>query len=322
MHHLLPADLATALGEISTARLSSYKSFFSPSSDAELYGLYCWNDAVSSRYMRLMGILEIILRNRFHTVLSQYAWNPHNSHGIQDSNDWYMRFYKPFTGGKSISDRNLKKKIGNAAAPASANKVIAGMTYGFWPHVLDKSADNTGNPVPWGTLIPAIFPDHHQRAATYWRVLLHQDALFARLDLVGDLRNRVAHFEPLWKFSEELSETRDRPSQPKTIVGAAPATVSKSLQRLLLSYQKTTQLLRWLSKGRAADYMESENHQSLRWLMTNEGLHSFSTLQGHEKVRLSSLTKGWGLKDELRARKFALITHKKKPVGRYYCEPF
>jgi hypothetical protein len=322
MHHLLPSDLATALGDISTARLSSYQNFFSPANDAELYGLYCWNDAISSRYMRLLGILEIILRNRFHTTLSQYAWNPSSSLGTEHSNDWYMKLYTPFaSGSSSTSDRNLKKKIGSMAAPASPNKVIAGMTYGFWPHVLDKLNDNSGVAVPWGTLIPTILPNHHQRDATYWGVLAHQDALFARIELVGELRNRVAHFEPLWKFGAEMSETRDRPHHPRTVVAPAPVTVPDALKRLQRSYRKTTQLLHWLSKARAAEYSESENHQSLQWLMTEDGLKHFRTLPKHQKVRLGSLTKAWGLKSELQSTKFAVITYKKKAIGRYYSEP-
>lgn len=320
MHHLLPADLAQTLADISTARLSSYQNFFSPANDEELYGLYCWNDAVSSRYMRLIGILEVILRNRLHTALSGYAWNHHTSNGSQDSNDWYMKLYRPFTGN-STGDRTLKKKIGKPATPTAPNKVIASMTYGFWPHVLDKTLDNNGIVVPWDTLIPAILPGHHQRAATYWGVQAHQDALFARLLLVGDLRNRVAHFEPLWKFGEELSETRDRAHAPRTVVNPAPTTIPDSLQRLQLYYQRTTQLLHWLSKGRAADYSESENHQTLRWLMSEDALLSFRSLPGHGEIRLSSLTKGWGLKGKLRERKFVVITDKKKAVGRYYREP-
>ncbi len=322
MHHLLPSDLAAALNDISTARLSSYQSFFSPANDTELYGLYCWNDAISSRYMRFLGILEIILRNRFHTALSQYAWDPNTSVGTEHSNDWYMKMYRPFgPGSSSTSDRNLKKKIGDQAAPASPNKVIAGMTYGFWPHVLDKVMDNSGVAVPWDTLIPTILPNHHQRDATYWGVQDHQDALFARIELVGDLRNRVAHFEPLWKFGVELSETRARQNSPRTVVAPAPVTVSDTLKRLQRSYRKSTQLLHWLSKSRAAEYSESENHQSLQWLMTENSLQHFKKLPEHQQVRLSSLTKAWGLKSELQSTNFAVITYKKIPIGRYYSAP-
>ena len=272
--------------------------------------------------MRLLGILEIILRNRFHATLSQYAWDPNTSVGIEHSNDWYMKLYRPFgPGGGSTSDKNLKKKIGSLGNPASPNKVIAGMTYGFWPHVLDKLSDNAGVAVPWDTLIPKILPNHHQQDATYWGVQAHQDALFARIELVGDLRNRVAHFEPLWKFGVELSETRARQSSPRTLVAAAPTTIPETLKRLRLSYRKTTQLLNWLSKSRAAEYRESENHQALEWLMTEDSLSHFKNLPAHQKVRLSSLTKAWGLKSELQSTKFAVVTYKNVPIGRYYSAP-
>ena len=319
MHHILPSDLPAVLNDISAARLSSYKNFFSPGNDAELYGLYCWNDAISSRYMRLIGILEILLRNRIHLNMSYYAWGA-TSNGTQDSNDWYMKLYRPFTSN-STSDRSLKKKIGDQRAPASASKVIAGMTYGFWPYVLDKTLDISGAPVPWETLIPAIAPGHHQRSSTYWGKLAHQDELFARIMLVGDLRNRVAHFEPLWKFGDEMSETRDRPNAPRTVVTNAPSTIDDSLARLHKSYRQTTQLLHWLSKARAADYAESENHQALTWLITKAGLNHFRSLPTYNEVKLGSLTKSWGLKEELKTQKFARVTHKRTLIGRYYSAP-
>lgn len=323
MHHLVPSNLSDALEDLSTARLSSYVSFFNTTSNEALYGLYCWNDAISSRFMRLIGIVEIILRNRFHVALSREYWDPILSKGSEESNDWFLHLYKPYAPDKQKNegDKSIRKKLGKIHSQATPAKVISGMTYGFWPRVLDAQQTVAGVAVPWDTLIPKIVPGHHQRAPTYWGTLAHQDALFARINLVGELRNRVAHFEPLWKFAPEMPEARERNGIKLTALHDAPATEAEVLARMKKSYDRTTQLLHWLSKSRAEDYMRSENHQALNWLMTEPAVAHFKALPQYREVRLSSLVRKWSLKAELRTGRFVIVTEKGKRVGRYYAEP-
>lgn len=323
MHHIVPLNLSDALDDLSSARLSSYVNFFNPASDQELYGLYCWNDAVSSRFMRLIGVVEVLLRNRFHVALSQQYWRNGRSRGSQDSNDWFLRLYRPYAAFNSQNegDKKIRKKLGPQHNQATPTKVIAGMTYGFWPRVLDAQHTISGAIVPWDTLIPKIVPGHHQRASTYWGTVAHQDAFYARMDLVGELRNRVAHFEPLWKFKEERVEARERGGVQPAIVHPAPSTVVEALDRMKRSYQRTTQLLHWLSKSRASEYSQSENHQALVWLMSMPAIDHFKSLPPHREVRLATLARNWDLKSDLRSSAFVLVTDKGERVGRYYAEP-
>lgn len=55
--------------DLSLPRLSSYQHFFKPESPIELYGHYCWNEAISAAFFRLIGIVEITLRNKLHSAL-------------------------------------------------------------------------------------------------------------------------------------------------------------------------------------------------------------------------------------------------------------
>lgn len=332
MHHLLPQDLNDALDDISPARLSNYVSFFAPATPAEIYGLYCWNDALSSRIMRLTGIIEIILRNRFHVALSRKYWNPAESRGNVDSNDWYLKLYKPYApyNRQNTGDKKIRDKLGEFVNQASPPKVISGMTFGFWPRVLDAKRTSGFTPaglivpkmpVPWDVLLPQIVPGHHQFTPAYWGAQAHQDALFARIDLVNSLRNRVAHFEPLWKFPPELEEKRERHGIKPQVIASEPVTIEHMLGRLRRSYRRTTQLLLWLSKSRATAYEHSENHQALDWLMSKSALDHFRSLPAHREVRLSSLSRNWDLKSELRTSGFVLITEKGANIGRYYSGP-
>jgi len=101
MYNPTTSQIAASLDAISSARLSSYTNFFRPATQEELYGIYCWNEVLSSNFMRLTGLVEVALRNRFHLVLSRYAKAnfPRGVKGSADSNDWYSVL--PI-GGKSL----------------------------------------------------------------------------------------------------------------------------------------------------------------------------------------------------------------------------
>jgi hypothetical protein len=318
VHHLLPTDITKALDDLSEPRLSSYRNFFLPTTDQELYGLYCWNDAISTRFMRLIGVIEIIMRNRFHRELSQFAFTTGVSLGTPVSNDWYRIVV---ANTKNATASNLKKKTGNKSliSLTPAHQVIAGMTYGFWPHLLKISHTPAGVQVPWKTMIPSMFPNHEgNRKPKWWDKEHNQDKLFARLGMVNDFRNRIAHFEPLWKFHDLKDEWTNSATYAVNVVSPTPANSAEAIARLRLTYERTTQLLHWLSKERAADYMLSESHFCLDWLFSSEGLDHYKKIGSEETLRLGSLTKSWGAKLELRNRKSVLIVNNKVAVGRYY----
>lgn len=316
MHHHLPKDITAALDDLSAPRLLSYRVFFANPSDEELYGIYCWNEAISMRLMRLIGNIEIVLRNRFHRELSRFTYTPGTSAGTQESNDWYRFVIKPGTKAAHLVTKHTTG--GSLVSTTPCHYVVAQMTYGFWPRLLQIRKTNAGVLIPWNTMIPAMFPDHHKKANTYWASQHEQDKLFMRLDLIGDLRNRVAHFEPVWKFGELRDEWIQRTHNPVSVVASAPSNPAEAIARLRLVYTRTTQLLSWLSKSRARDYMESENHINLDWLLSHEGFDHFRNIGKVQTVRLGSLTKSWGMKLELQGFKSVLVEHKQQPIGRYF----
>lgn len=322
MHYVTPVSLANSLDDISQPRLSSYRTFFNPNSDVELYGTYCWNEALSSCFMRLIGVLEISLRNRFHAALSARVWTPGVSNGSPSSNDWYNHLplvQKSVDQVKKMTHEWRNGMMVPKLHPPSPNKVIAGLTYGFWSKLLDVPRDNNGVPLDWAQLLVQIVPNHHQKSLTYWQKQPHQDALYARIELVGDLRNRVAHFEPIWKLKELKEEKRRRKHQPApAIIAPAPATPADAILRLQELYRRTSQLLFWLSKDRAADFADSETNHFAYYLMTDEALARYQQPFPKREERLSCVTKSWGLKLKLRGKAPVWISDKDKLVGRFY----
>jgi hypothetical protein len=318
MHHLLPQDIAAALDDLSPPRLASYRTFFRPKTDAELYGIYCWNDSISTRFMRLIGTVEITMRNRFHRELSRFAYVAGTSLGTPESNDWYRFVVQNSTN--NVTAKNIKKVTGSSLISSiPAHKVVAGMTYGFWPHLMLITHTAAGAPIPWDKIIPRMLPDHHgNRIPAYWTKAHNRDKLFTRLRVINDFRNRIAHFEPLWKFSDLKSEWTPSAAYPEKTLRLAPVDVPSAIERLQDAYRRTTQVLHWFSKARAADYMLSENHHSLDWLFSEEAVEYYRNIGKEETFRLGSLTKSWGAKLELSQRKSILITNRSIPIGRYY----
>jgi hypothetical protein len=277
----IPLILAT----ISQPRLSSYRRFFSPRDDSELYGLYCWNDAISQRFFRTLALTEIAIRNQFHTALStQYGVV-----GGPGSKDWYNFLALNKISADKIKSVTHRKSHGTyiPRMPApSPDDVVSKLTFGFWPHLLDTARDALGAPVPWNSLLPQILPGHRQRHPTYWATQAAQDALFARIDLCNGLRNRIAHHEPLWKAGDLHTESRFRSNRPLTVVAPTPTTVTDALVRLNLVYSRTMELMQWLSPALASSHVVSDAYISFKGLATQSAVDTFKMLRPVEQFDL------------------------------------
>lgn len=82
-----PLNITETLEAISLSRLSSYRSMFAPSDDFELYGIYCWNEAIANGFNTLLPAVEITLRNGFHREFSKRYGKPvgvNNTHWYDD----------------------------------------------------------------------------------------------------------------------------------------------------------------------------------------------------------------------------------------------
>lgn len=324
MFHLQTHEITTHLSDdITKARLSNYISFFNLNSDTEVFGVYCWNEELSSRIMQLIGVVEIIQRNRIHRHLSlEFSDDKNNP---QESTDWYNKIK---LNGKSKSKiqsvthikhpkTGVLTKKRNQPTP---NKVISSMSYGFWSHIIDIDEDNNNNPIPWGTLIPKIYPNHQQRLPQFWDKKTNRDTLISRIEVVRDIRNRVAHFEPIWKHRKLYEEKKARTGINPKIIGNEPTTPIEAIKRTELYYDRITQLLYWMSKERADAYLQSENHKIIKWLLNEHVIDLYKKASARKSISLSKLSKPWRIKGQLRAGTGVIVTDKQQEIGRF--QPF
>lgn len=272
-----PSNIEKTIDDISHARISSYKSFFGTNDLHEVYGIYCWNEEIASELFKLISMIEIVMRNKFHSALSQYYFNhsytaPNPNHYSEHSNDWYNKAPLEKKSKDCIEKethyfkKNKPKALKNPQP--SPNNVISNMSFGFWKNLLDLE-------ITWSTLIPEIIPGHRHKSPEHWKTLKNQDKFYARIDLLNKTRNRVAHFEPIWKLGALYEEIRTRPNQTPAVISNKPTTPAESVSRLKLIHEQSIELLKWFSPERATDYVNSQTNHRFSWLCSVETIDLF-----------------------------------------------
>ena len=321
------SDLAAAAATLSQPRLSSYRHFFSANTDAEVFGLYRWNEAVSMHMFKVLSLTEIAIRNQFHKALSAR----YGVAGGPFSKDWYGYLKLGTKSSEAIKKITHKRRGGNfipIRPTPTPDDVVSKLTFGFWTHLLDVEFDTFNTPVVWSTLLPNVVVGHRQRKdTTYWSQQRHQDAIFARLDFCNNLRNRIAHHEPIWKAGKLMEERRDRPGAPPIgVVEMAPATIQDAIGRLSLSYDRVLELLGWMSPSLLNLHKLTETHFQTLKLLSHAGISHFRSLGITQSLHLESYRTLSSFKKRLRylSRRGAPVSLHRNfiPMGHWITLPF
>lgn len=205
---------------ISEPRMKSYRALTSDDSMAANLGAYLWNKKMSAALYPLMQCLEVTLRNAIHNAASMHFETPDwfdrvTKHAgdvmfisyIKKHPDKRERFYR---NGVSTGQRKEKKiwtshhenmvatakdKLENCGKRQAADAVIAELTFGFWVGIFERNYNDINSPARlWPHLEPVVFPNLKpaERKAS---------AILYQLKSIKDLRNRMAHYEPIWKHA-------------------------------------------------------------------------------------------------------------------------
>lgn len=183
--------------------------------------LYVWNLDLSVAVLADIAIVEVALRNAMHDAASR-AWGSH----------WYQsqdvqldgRSEGQLSNAFGYLHKSIKERASDADVPG---RVVAQCMFGFWVNLLD-SGNYVGRPprrvkvdydVLWEVAFKHAFPGARLEARALRNILeakipagpdkpakvarLRQEVAFNRTWVhsicknVNDLRNRVAHHEPL-----------------------------------------------------------------------------------------------------------------------------
>lgn len=160
---------------LSTPRFASYLAA-SGNDIGKAINLYWWNMEVSAALYIPLHCLEVTLRNAMHTQLcSKYG-----------RADWWVEAPLDGNGRRVVSaaEERLARLPGRGY---TADDVLAKLTFGFWVSLLSRGAAYDRE--LWVPALHRAFPYFTRR-----RQELHTDLLD-----VLTLRNRVMHFEPVYR---------------------------------------------------------------------------------------------------------------------------
>ncbi|WP_076419835.1 Abi family protein [Colwellia sp. UCD-KL20] len=277
---MLPSNIANTIDTISPERIRSYRSYFNLTTDEEALGLYLWNDALSASFFKLVSILEVTFRNALHRELS-HEYHPHKNQGSVFDNDWYEYLISQNLLGdpkfiRKVTHLNSRGRTRPKRPIPKPGDVIAGQTFGFWPSLIDRRNIN------WQKILHNALKDHYSVNQSYWNQSSIDD-LILRLKQVCELRNRIAHHEPIWKFTRIIHRRSGNEIYP------AARTPEDSLSRMIELNKRLVRLLSWVSEDRKMDYLDSHYKRHFDWLVTGKAIETYKTLQLREGWKLSKV---------------------------------
>jgi hypothetical protein len=155
--------------------------------------LYEWNSEISSALLHDLAHLEVGIRNAYDQALTKHSqFSPHWTACAQQVFAPVMRqkrFYDP-TLEKMVKKRvdvnrkprqALERAITDAGGIASSGKIVAQLMFGFWRYL-----SSAAHEVPlWRPYLHHAFPG------------TSRGYIDGRMGDLHELRNRVAHHEPL-----------------------------------------------------------------------------------------------------------------------------
>lgn len=163
---------------VSSDRLTRYRDARESTTE-----LYIWNASLSSAYFEISGHAEVLLRNVIHARLAP----------LSPGERWYKDERYPFTQqARRDIDTAIRRATKNGETPEKPGKVVAELSFGFWRFLLGAHYAAT----IWPKISPGFkgLPRH----------LRSRSDLEAAATRVNDLRNRVAHHEPVFhRFPEQ-----------------------------------------------------------------------------------------------------------------------
>lgn len=179
-------DVSAALeNTISAERLGTYlkKSGFNRERAIKLY---VWNSYISQSLHSSLESCEVAIRNSVNECLT-------DAFGSQ----WFenLRFFSinPETQSRlTTSIQQVISRIEKAGHDVTNGRVVAGLSFEFWVGLM---AGKYEQPL-WQTRLHGIFPNLPK--------LMRRKDLQERLQKIKELRNRVAHYEPI--FGRNLSQ--------------------------------------------------------------------------------------------------------------------
>lgn len=168
---------------LSAARLGTYEQMLKTVAGklpdaSDVLDLYLWNAKMSSALLFPMHICEVVIRNAVSEAIALV---------YEENWPWNQAFIRSLAGNER---QTLKKGIGKFTA-GMTGKVVAAMTFVFWEKMFTARHDDRIWVPNLATALPNLDPELSVPQA--------RERIYASLQAVRNLRNRIAHHEPVFR---------------------------------------------------------------------------------------------------------------------------
>ncbi len=178
-------NLAAVVSCLSEERFAEYLHR-SAGDEARALELYSYNISLSAELFKCISWLEVALRNALsREMVTQFG------------SEWYDRQ----DIGLSIESlrliANSMRFLKDRRKAISLGRVVAGLTLGFWVKLLAPGYKNRYDEFFWRPALHRAFP--HARTDPKVPRFVRQAVYVPLNDTILELRNRIAHHEPIYK---------------------------------------------------------------------------------------------------------------------------
>lgn len=251
-----PDQASKMLELLSVPRLQPYVQAFKPNTNEGQLGAYLWGQAVSASLYPFLGIAEVIIRNAIHQSLSKQC-----SKGNNVSYPWYDRAADGSILLKGKSQAKVEELLFEGTPPIrkatqpSPDLVVSRLSFGFWPNVMEELNQRYA---PQTFL--EVFSHHPHSTKQHWSFPKNKEVVILRLKRLQDLRNRVCHFEAIWKHHW---------------LGASGPHWSHAVKKLRDLHAEMLELVGWCSPVAVTAYKDSFGHNWFSRLCTTGAVAAF-----------------------------------------------
>lgn len=183
--------------------------------------VFLWNIRASGAALEALQVFELLLRNAIDAQMR--SWND----SLTGSPDWLLQPHPYLL--KVLNMRDLEKARRRAAKiardkarPACHDDVLAQLSFGTWRYLLPSNSNPTKRRL-WTEATSKAFPN--------WPGAWNPESVVSRVASAHELRNRVAHLEPLHRH--DLRKARRDMRSVAYAVGIDAARLFTQTERLL-----------------------------------------------------------------------------------------
>lgn len=269
--------------DLSQQRMMTYKNFLHLElsityTDEQVYNLYLWNEIISSCFWNVVSRIEITLRNHINDTLREKV----DKEWLQiDKMNTTKVYFQPFhktqinKAKNKLLEKSTKINITN-------DRLVAELNMGFWTSFSEISFSYTAEElkqkeIGWEYFISKIFVGYTYSKVDidkvrYWKKQEKIDNLVTKLNMAKEIRNRIAHHEPIFNYIPEYLSEIPVDKQGNFLI------------RLQRTYQHLLQIFHFLSPEQANLHQRNYNHYYTQYLLTSSGFENYLNVDTNGEI--------------------------------------